>query len=216
MLFFGLLGLYLLLKSHDKWGVLASGVVFGLSIASKWPGAVFLVAGVVWLVIDRKFKWATAILASALVAYVISYAPFILVRGFGGFVSLQLWMLNYLPQKQVASPNFIRPLNRIIGPLFFVSTLNPLYTPFVEFGAYYLSVDLPVNPIIALLPYPVLYLHLRRGLRDKASRLIVVTAGLFIALHILTFDPVEAWLFAPATALTCVLAVKLKATCRRV
>jgi len=149
MLFFGLLGLYLLLESHETLGFLASGFTFGLSIASKWPGAIFLVAGMVWLLLDRKFKGATAILGSALIAYIVSYSSFILAHGFGGFFSLQLWMLNYLPQNQVVMPNLVTPVNRIIGPVFFVSTLNPLYTPFVKFGAYCLSVDIPVNPIIA-------------------------------------------------------------------
>ena len=212
MLFFGLFGLYLLLESHETLGFLACGVMFGLSIASKWLGAVFLVAGIVWLLLDRKFKWTAVILTSALVAYLISYAPFILAQGFGAFVSLQLWMLNYLPQKQVVIPNLITPLNRIIGPLFFVSTLNPLYTPFVKIGSYYLSVDIPVNPIIALLPYPVLYLQVRRGLKDKRLQLIALAAGFFIALHALTLDPFEAWLFAPATALTCLLTVNLIVT----
>ena len=117
--------------------------------------------------------------------------------------------LNYLPQNQVVTPNLITPLNRIIGPLFFVSTSNPLYTPFVKFGAYYLSVDIPVNPIIALLPYPVLYLQIRRGLKDKTLQLILLAAGFFIALHILTLDPFEAWLFAPATAFTAILTANL-------
>lgn len=209
MIFFGVLGIYLLVADRGNWTVLAAGVSFGFAIACKWLGGLFLLAGVIWLLRTKRLRPVAIILTLALAAYLMTYVPFIITRGFGDFVSLQFWMLTYMAQKQIGTFGLITALNRVVGPYFFISRFNPLYDPFIRFGPYFVSVNNSADPLTALLPYPVLYLQLRRLTKSSMMQLILLTNGFFIVFHLVALDPFESWLFAPVTALTSIIAGSL-------
>lgn len=162
------------------------------------------------MVANRKFSECGVMLVSAVAIYIFSYTPFILVRGFSDFLSLQGWMLQYWIHRHGSTANALTLINRLIGPFFFISKYNPLYrlASINLSGNYYLSLNEGVNPLIALLPFPVVYWQLRRCSVSHISsekKMILVTSLLLLVQHVVTMDPFESWLFEPLLTLVIIL-----------
>jgi 4-amino-4-deoxy-L-arabinose transferase-like glycosyltransferase len=214
MLFFGLLGLYLVLSAKRKWMFALAGTAFGLAVASKWLAVVFIVPSIIWLVHDRKVADSSLLFASAMLVYVVSYMPLILIRGFSSFLSLQLWMLHYWMNREGGTAGILVVINRLVGPFFYVSKFNPLYSlaSFGFSGNYYVSLNQGANPFISFLPFPMIYLQIRTylaGDKNRARCLLFWTLTLFLLVHVVSSDPFESWLFEPIIALSVVFAADL-------
>jgi 4-amino-4-deoxy-L-arabinose transferase-like glycosyltransferase len=215
MLFFGLLGIYLVLSAgKKKWMFALAGAAFGLAIASKWLGVLFIVPSILWLIQDRKVVDSGLLMTPAVIVYVVSYTPLILTRGFSGFLSLQVWMLHYWMNREGGTAGILVAINRLIGPFFYVSRLNPWYS-FASFrfsSGYYVSLNEGVNPFISSLPFPMIYSQVRTflaGRNNPAKRLLFWTLTLFLLVHLISQDPLESWLFEPIIALSIIFAADL-------
>ena len=214
MLFFGLLGIYLVLSAEKKLMFALAGAAFGLAVASKWLGVLFIVPSILWLIQGRKVVDSSLLLAPAVLVYVLSYMPLIVTRGFGSFLSLQVWMLHYWMNREGGTAGILVVINRLIGPFFFVSKFNPWYS-FASFGFsanYYVSLNEGVNPFISFLPFPMIYSQTRTYLashNNPAKRLLFWTLALFLFVHLISQDPLESWLFEPILALSIIFAADL-------
>jgi hypothetical protein len=209
MIFFGSLGLYIVLSARTRPMYLLSGVVLGFAVASKWYGALFLVPSIIWLAENRRFTECALLFTSATIAYVFSYMPFIVANGFAGFLSLQAWMIQFTISRHSGTYGTVEVVNRLIGPFFYLSKFNPLYrlANLILPGNYYMSLNEGVNPLVALLPYPSTYWEARRyfaGHKNPARHLLLLTMVSFLFVHIVFMDPFESWLFAPITIISAI------------
>jgi dolichyl-phosphate-mannose--protein O-mannosyl transferase len=127
MFAFALAGLYVLLgigpaKGHDypkkRW--LLPGALFGLAIACKWPAAFMLAGAIAFIFVsarpprNRLVLPIVLLLATAAIAYSMTYLPLMLKSGPQAFVDLQFSNINHhlsMSADRQASP----PLAWLLG-----------------------------------------------------------------------------------------------------
>jgi len=215
MLFFALLGLYLLLVAKRNCYHALAGISFGFALACKWNALFLILPTIIYLLWRRKYLVSAEILSSALIAYALTYIPLILVKGLGGFVSLQVWMLSCMWEGQRGVAASVGVLNRLLRPFVFISKYNPLFrlAEFHLFGDFYLSLNEGVNPMISFLAFPILYWQIRRNLanpNDVRQLLLFVFAG-YLLWTMLFVNLFEAWLYAPITTMASLFAADFAA-----
>jgi 4-amino-4-deoxy-L-arabinose transferase-like glycosyltransferase len=161
MVFFGVLGLYLLMiaDSRDVKYVFA-GVSFGFALACKLTAIFFIFPALILLLYRRELKRGVALLGTAAIGYTASYLQLLLIEGGPGFLRSQTWMLSFLYERHVQS-EFVNLIERALTPIFFhLSTLAPV-TGYVNcppnvLGLPIASMAETVNAPLMILLFPVL------------------------------------------------------------
>jgi hypothetical protein len=214
MLFFALLGVYLILRSDSSRSFVLAGISFGLALASKWTSILVIVPMVVYVLYRPGFRKAGVRcllgLASAAAVYCLCYLPLIVAEGFGSFVGLQFSMFSFVLHfhgTKSLSIGILTVLNRLAVFPFF-SKYDSLYNlwPTHISGIYYLSFDQGVNPFTAVMIYPATYWQIRKYLvkGNGVRQLLIMIALSVLAWQVFFSDPFETWLYAPILTLTAI------------
>ena len=214
MLFFSLLGLYLLSAPEPRIrSYLLGGLCLGFSLASKWTALFIVVPALLFLILGKKYAGVLLALAASTFAYLLPFVPFILMNGFSGFLNDQMFMLRFMFAMHASMRlDAITIFDRAAMFLNLSSGAPPSSTllPIVARAPnFFLTLDYGVNPVIAVLTLPMFFLQTRKYLDDRVrfrGLLLLVTASL-LAWQLLLAEPFEAWFWAPINVLTCIFAV---------
>ncbi|MDO8619325.1 MAG: phospholipid carrier-dependent glycosyltransferase [Candidatus Daviesbacteria bacterium] len=163
LIFFILCAFYFLLKQKLFW----TGVFLGLSLASKWTTAYFLIILVIVLFKQRQIKKLPLILLIVLCIYLLSYLPFFYLGFNGGqFLELQqqMWWYhtNLKATHAYASPWWTWPLNLV--PVWY----------FVEYrGEQVANIFTSGNAVLSILGLATILISLVKYLKQKSFSLLV-------------------------------------------
>jgi hypothetical protein len=218
MIFFGLLGLWTVLKAMKLWQIAIAGGVLGFAVASKWTGVFFLIPAVILLVYERRYVFAAVILATAFLAYLIPYLPYISTQGFGAFIQLQIWMGQFLYGAHGDISGKQRILVNLIAPfLFHTTTFAPVVGWYYEWlhpegfhflGIGFISHSTEITPFIFVLLIPALYFGIKRCRvdRDRTRMLLLLTIISLLVFEIVGADYISQWYFAPIISILAISA----------
>ena len=217
MLFFALLGAYLFLIAGKRYHYCLAGISLGAAVACKWEGLFLAVPAVAAVIAERKYLETSGAVLAASAAYLLSYIRLILTEGFGAFLRLQFWMLQYMLRNHGPSGSALGIIRRFLDPLIFnlttfgrVTGYDPLFHPegFKFLGGSYISFADATNPLVMLILIPVFYWYMRnrRFNKDRGSRLIFWTLVSLVAWELLFVNPLELWFFAPVTSVISIAA----------
>jgi len=212
MLFFALLGVYIILAATRPIHHAIAGLMLGFAVACKWSAIAFLIGVLFFIMINHKYLAGLLVAATSGVAYVSSYTVLIIEKGWVTFFELQAWMITLMSEAHPV-PNDL--LLRISSWVIFHSTTfawvlgyDPSLHPeaFLFMGARFISFINEVNPMITLLIFPVLYWQLRNNLTQKQEAgqlllLILITT----AAGELAFVRTEPWLYSPVNTVVSIL-----------
>jgi len=218
MLFFALLGLYLLLIAKNKFHYGSVGLIFGLAMASKWTALFLAIPALAFVFADRRYLNGFIMLMAALGGYTFSYIHLIVAKGFKAFVSLQMWMAQFMLTSHGAGTS--NPLLSSLSVLIFHSTTfvavsgyDPSVHPeaFRFLGNSYISLAEAINPLIVLALFPVLCAYIRRFLLYRhRARVLMLLVLLSLVAGEMAFPPsVALWYYAPVNAVISILASDL-------
>ncbi len=214
MLFFSLLGLYLLSAPEPRIrSYLLGGLCLGFSLASKWTALFIVLPTLLFLILEKKYSGVLLALAASALAYVIPFVQFILMNGFSGLLNDQMFMLRFMFGMHASMrPDAITFFNR--AAMFLdLSRGGPTSSSFFPIVArtsnFFVTLDYAVNPVIAVLTLPLFILQLRRYLDDRVCfrGLLLLVAASLLAWQLLLVEPFETWFYAPINVLTCIFAV---------
>jgi len=218
MLLFAFIGLYLLLIARNRFHYGLAGLMFGLAVASKWTALFFAIPALAFVLANRRYLDGFAMFMVALGGYMLSYIHLIVAKGFSAFVSLQIWMAQFMLNTHGAGTSnlLLSPLSVLI---FHSTTFAAVsgYDPFVHpeafrlFGIFYISFAEAINPLIVLALFPVLCAQARKCLlnRDRARLLILFVLSSLVAGEIAFPPSIALWYYAPVNALISIFASDL-------
>ena len=214
MLFFSLLGLYLLSAPDPRIrNYLLGGICLGFSLASKWTALFIILPALVFLILKKKYAGVLLAIAASSFAYLLPFVPFILTNGFSGFLSDQMFMLRFMFAMHASfGTGAATFFNRAVMFLDLSSgtpSLSTLFPIVARVPNFFITLDFTVNPVIAVLTFPVFILQVRKYLGDRfrfRGFLLLVAASLLIW-QLLLAEPFEPWFWAPINVLTCIFAV---------
>jgi hypothetical protein len=162
-MFFSLLGTYLTFVAKNKKHYRLAGLIFCFALASKWEAAFLVIPSPVLVMIERKCRGATIVLATAVVGHTLSYASLILAEEIFSFLNLQMWMYQFMFGVHGLGRVFGRLERSLVATFIFHTTTfdyltvyDPLFHPegFRFLAANYISFTNQVNPLITLLFFP--------------------------------------------------------------
>jgi len=214
MVFFALSAVLLALGKVTTTRTIATGACLGLAMACKWTAVAFVVPVVAWILLDRRFLDSLLVAASAVDAYVVTYAQVIASQGFRSFLTLQSYMASFMsPRGGVYQAGLLQ--NAVNVVLFHLTTYVPslLYAvprqqypeAFSLFGESYFSFVDVVNPAIMLMLFPLCY-YLVKTYRDRPERgtlLVLMIVFAAAAEEVLLPPDREPWLYAPISVSLC-------------
>ena len=214
MLFFGLLGLYLLSAPEPRIRYyLLGGLCLGFSLASKWTAGFIVLPALLFLILDEKYAGVMLAFAASVFGYLLPFVPFILMNGFSGFLNDQMFMLRFMFAMHASTRvDAITFFNRAAMFLDLSSGAPPssVFFPIVARApSLFLTLDYAVNPVIAVLTLPMFILQTRKYLDDRVRfrGLLLLVAASLLAWQLLLAEPFETWFWAPINVLTCIFAV---------
>ena len=217
MVFFALLALYLFLNATKNYHYCLAGICLGAAVACKWDGLFFAAPAVAVMLAERKHLETSTAALAAVATYLASYSRLILAEGFGAFLHLQYWMLQYMVANHGPSPTALGVFHGLLDPIIFnlttfgrVTGYDALFHPeaFKLLGGSYISFADLTNPLVMLLLIPVLYWYVRnrRFRMDRVNRMIFWTLVSLVVWEILFVNPLELWFFSPVTAVVSIAA----------
>jgi 4-amino-4-deoxy-L-arabinose transferase-like glycosyltransferase len=225
MIFFGILGLYLVLTAADgSVRYLVAGLSFGLALACKLTAVFFVVPALILLVYERRLRECIAVFGLVALGYIFPYSPLLLTRGFAGFLSSQVLMLNIQYQLHIGGVP-VNLLTRALTPLIVhTSTLAPVTGPagcppnFL--GLPFTSIAQSVNAPLLVLLFPVLFWLLRNRTaqspeKQRAIRLLILATISCLTYEALFPTLIAAWYSASIGTLTAFAAPAMLADFRK-
>ena len=213
MLFFALLGVYIILAATRPIHNGIAGLMLGFAVACKWSAIAFLLGVLFFIMINHKYLAGLLVAATSCVAYVSSYTVLIIEKGWATFFELQAWMINLMGEAHPVPNNL---LLRISSWAIFHSTTfawvlgyDPYLHPeaFLFIGAHFISFINETNPMITLLMFPVIYWQLQNYLSQKqAAGQLMLLILIATAAWELAFVRTEPWLYSPVNTVVSILA----------
>jgi 4-amino-4-deoxy-L-arabinose transferase-like glycosyltransferase len=214
MLFFGLLGLYLLSELEPRIrNYLLGGLCLGFSLASKWTALFIVLPVLLFLILRKKYAGVMLALAASSFAYLLPFVPFIMVNGFSGLLNDQMFMLRFMFAMHAStSADAVTFFNRAAMFLILSSGAPPsssLFPIVARAPNLFLTLNYAVNPVIAILTLPMFVLQTRKYLDDRVRfrGLLLLVAVSLLGWQMLLAEPFETWFWAPINVLTCIFAV---------
>jgi predicted membrane-bound dolichyl-phosphate-mannose-protein mannosyltransferase len=215
MVFFALLAIYFFMIAKKNCHYCLAGISLGAAVACKWTALFFAAPAVAVMFAERKYLQTSGAVLSATATYLLSYSRLIFAEGFGAFLRLQFWMMQFMISGHSPSSSALVVVHRFLDPLIFnlttyggLSGYNTLLHPegFKLLGASYISFADVTNPLVMLLLIPVLYWYIRNRKfnESRENRLIFWALVSLVAWEILFFSTLELWFFAPVISVTCV------------
>jgi 4-amino-4-deoxy-L-arabinose transferase-like glycosyltransferase len=216
MVFFGILGLYLILTSAGgSRRYLISGLSFGFALACKLTAVFFVAPVLLLLVCERKLREWILVIGLIAIGYVIPYSQLLLTKGLEGFSSSQVLMLNIQYGLHIGGVS-VDLLTRILTPLIVhTTTLAPVTgyagCPPNFLGLTFASIAESVNAPLLLLLLPVLFWLLRNHTaksceKRRTVRLLVLAVISFMTYEAIFPTMIAAWYFAPIGTLIAIAA----------
>lgn len=206
MIFFGMLGLYLVLRADGLPRYLIAGLSFGFALACKLTAVFLVVPALILLVYERKLRDWFAVLATIAIGYISPYSQLLLTKGLPGFLSSQVVMVNIQNELHIHSVS-VGLLTRALTPLIVhTSTLAPttgsVGCPPNFLGLPLTSIAESVNAPILLLLFPVLFWLLGNRTvpspeKQRAIRLLILAMISFMVYEAIFPTLIAAWYSAP-------------------
>ena len=214
MLFFSLLGLYLLSAPEPRIrNYLLGGSCLGLSLASKWTALFILLPVLLFLILDKKYAGVLLALAASSFAYLLPFVPFIMMNGFSGFLNDQMFMLRFMfamhASTRVDAIAFFNRAAMFLNLSSGAPASSSLFPIVARAPNLFLTLDYAVNPVIAILTLPMFVLQTRKYLDDRVRfrGLLLLVAMSLLGWQLVLAEPFETWFWAPINVLTCIFAV---------
>ena len=209
MIFFGLLGLWLLVSARTNYCSLSAGLSLGLAVACKWTGIFFLFPVLIFTLWERRPLSAVIELAAAIVAYTVTYLQLLRIEGLWGFVRSQILIISYMSKLHVGIHTSL--LTRVLTPVIYhLFTFAPASGCIPDhcsdavslLGQPYLSMANTVNALIVLFLFPVLYWLAKSYGSMFAGRQRTVVLLMLVLMSFLTYEiinptNINVWYFAP-------------------